>query len=58
MVLGCVGRAVETNPDFKVHVVVCGISYTHRDRLRGDVCVKYDDDVIVVDKSWIEGNGQ
>ncbi len=55
--LGAVRRNVEKNPTFCVKICPCGLAYTHREKFRSDVAVTYGAP-IVVDASWLEGNGR
>ena len=52
-----VSRNISANPNFSVKILPTGITFTHREKFRSDVVVIYGEP-IVVDKSWMEGNGQ
>lgn len=45
------------DPNFKIKILPTGITFTHREKFRSDVAVIYGKP-IVVDRSWLEGNGR
>ena len=52
-----VSRNLKENPDFQLKILPTGITFTHREKFRSDVVVFYDKPIIV-DASWMEGNGR
>ena len=55
--LGAVRQNIKTNPNFRIKICTCGLTYTHREKFRSDVSVQYNEP-IVVDASWLEGGGR
>lgn len=52
-----VSRNLDTNPGFRLKILPTGITFTHREKFRSDVVIFYDEPIIV-DASWMEGNGR